>query len=93
VAQFLNDSSGGSRAKAGWLDVYPEDLEYLLGAYLGGQQRLGSDIANVAGAVTGQPFDRTKIPVASVFYGADYDKANAAAARERAKAAKQPWLH
>lgn len=93
-AKFLNSASGGNTTKAGYLDIYPEDLEYFLNAYLGGQERFGADIANIAAPLfTGAKLDPTKIPVGSIFYGTDYDKANAAAARQRAKAAKQPWLH
>jgi hypothetical protein len=33
----------------------------------------------------------TKVPIGSIFYGTDYDKADQAAAREHAKAAKRSW--
>ena len=92
VAKFVNKESGGSSNKSGWFDFYPEDIAYIIKAYLGGQERPIENVANVAGAINaGKPIPLTKVPIGSIFYGTDYDQADAAAARERKYDTHHPW--
>ncbi len=93
VAQFLNTHSGGTRSKSGYLDFYPEDIEYIMHAYLGGQTRL------VEGGVkmyqeqqAGKGINPADLPVGKVFYGADYEKANQAHQREQKFDTAHPYL-
>jgi Large polyvalent protein associated domain 38 len=96
IAKFLNQWTGGSHAKAGYLDFHPEDLEYVAKEYLGGQVRL---IEGAAKAIQESESDKegkglkaSDIPVSKVFYGTDYDKTNHAIAREKEIEGKRTWL-
>jgi hypothetical protein len=93
IAKFLNNHSGGTPRHSGYLDLYPEDVEYLMKSYFGGQERPIEDAADIVTALKrGEPLPLTKIPIGSIFYGTDYDKADQAAARERKFDSKHPWM-
>jgi hypothetical protein len=66
----------------GMFDIYPEDIEYLTKAYFGGQER-----------PIDTPLDLTQIPIGSIFYGANYDKADQAAVRQRKRLARPQAVH
>jgi hypothetical protein len=73
-------------------DIYPEDIEYLTKAYFGGQERPIEESVNMMNVLRqGTPLDLTQIPIGSIFYGANYDKADQAAVRQRKSENAHPW--
>jgi hypothetical protein len=93
VAQFLNHYTGGDEMSSGYLDFYPEDISYIMKSYLGGQVRPAEETAAAISALqAGEPVDPTQIPIGSVFYGTNYDKADQAREREQRFNTHRPWL-
>ena len=91
VAKFLNYTGGGGRRHSSYFDMYPEDLEYLAKEYAGGQVRFIENMAKVLAPPEGKTASAADVPIARVFYGDDYDKANQALKRERKIEEKRPW--
>ncbi len=94
VAKEINQLTGGSRNKSGWIDLYPEDIRQVFNYILGSQRRLVQNIYESGKAIYlgGMP-EPTKVPLERVIRGTDYDAANRALAYERSMKAKQPWPH
>jgi hypothetical protein len=93
-ARMLNDVSGGDKHHSGYLDFFPEDLREMFDYYsgLGTQRKFGLNVANsVENAVTGKPVDYSKLPLARVVMGTDYDAADRSRRQENRRIEKRPW--
>jgi len=94
IAQGINTATGGSPGKSGLLDLYPEDIREILDPFAGTQLRLGENIWNTTASIAkGEWPEPTKIPLARVIRGTDYDAANRARAYELKERMKRPWTH
>jgi len=69
IAEFLNESTGGSKYEPGALDVSPNTLKYWVTSLTGGAGRFVSDmVTGIEGAAQGVAPDPEAIPVARRFY-------------------------
>lgn len=92
VAKFINNYSGGAPNRSGVFDLHPEDIQYILKSFFGGQVRpLSGAIQAGQDISAGESPKPSDIPISRVFFGTDYDKADKAATRERVWQSKHPW--
>jgi hypothetical protein len=92
IASAMNSASGGDRRHQGQLDFYPEDLRLMFDYVAGSQSRMIQNIYGTSSrAINGEPTEYTKIPLARVFLGNDYDAADRARRFERLDHSKHPW--
>jgi len=74
--QWLNDVTGGSQFKSGWIDISPETIEMLIGTYGGGAGKFISDTLSLPiNAVTGELTPRNT-PLVRKVYGTMSDSVN-----------------
>jgi len=95
-ARMLNTMSGGDKRHSGYIDMFPEDLRELFDYYsgTGTQRRFVTNATTTAqNAVGGKPVDYSRVPLARVFMGADYDSADRAHRQEKRREEKRPWEH
>ena len=94
MAKGVNTATGGSPAKSGLVDLYPEDYRELIDQFAGTQIRLGQNAWDTAAAVAqGKWPQATKIPLERVIRGTDYDAADRARAYELRDLRRRPWKH
>lgn len=94
MSSYVNRLSGGSRTKSGVLDFYPEDYREIFNYVGGTQSRLAQNLYESGKSIgKGEAPDATKIPLARVIHGTDYDAADRAAKFERLDKMRHPWKH
>jgi hypothetical protein len=89
IASAVNRATGGSRAKAGAIDVYPEDYRYLFNYFAGSQFR---PAANLVEGLSKGDLKATQTPFERIIYGTDYDSADRFRRAQESYKAKHPWL-
>jgi len=73
-AKKLNELTGGSNYKAGWIDVHPGSLDHVIESVTGGLGKFVMDAAKTGYSVyKGDGFDATKAPIVRRFYGSAKD--------------------
>lgn len=70
LTAWLNDATGGNAFKEGAISVSPENIDHLLGTYLGGAGRFFPNLGRATwGLMTGEPLDAEKAPFVRQLYG------------------------
>jgi len=93
IAQGVNTATGGSRAKSGVIDLYPEDYREFIGHFVGTQLRFGANIIDTAKSIAeGKAPKPTTTPLERVIFGSDYDAADRARGYELRDQQKKPWM-
>jgi predicted RNA methylase len=94
VAEGINSATGGSHAKSGYLDWYPEDVQNIFDYPFGAQRRFGQKAYETGASIAaGEAPAPNRTPLEDVFRGTDYPAADRAAQFERNDRVKRPWLH
>jgi hypothetical protein len=71
IAQALNRASWGDELNPGWLDLAPNDIEYLFNYWIGGLGRFTKQVAGAAlDRAAGLETDPGQVPIARSFRGA-----------------------
>ncbi len=74
IAEFMNDATGGSDFRPGWIDVHPESLEHFQQFLTGGAGSfLERNVKLVENIAAGNEIEARDIPLARRFYGQSYD--------------------
>jgi hypothetical protein len=92
--RMLNAMSGGDKHHSGYIDMFPEDLRELFDYYsgTGTQRKFISNVASTASnAASGKPTDYSKLPLARVVMGTDYDASDRFRRQENSREQKRSW--
>lgn len=93
-ARMLNAMSGGDKHRSGYIDMFPEDLRELFDYYSGtGTQRkfITNAVTAASDAASGKPTNYSKMPLARVVMGTDYDASDKFRRQENSRESKRPW--
>jgi hypothetical protein len=94
IAQNMNDITGGSRVKSGYIDAFPETYRELANQPIGAQLRFFRNLWDTGSSIAkGEVPKASKIPFAKTFIGTDYDAADRARRAKRYFESRRPWEH
>jgi len=86
AARTMNEATGGSKYKSGWIDVHPGSIDHVLETVTGGLGKFVMDVVKTGGAIIkGEPFDDTRAPIIRRFIGSAKDPVSDAQAYYEAR--------